>query len=400
MQARSRARTIADRALTSTFLAFITLPLVGTFCGWDIYEVQENRRPVPFPDLAATTLAELPDALDAYYVDHFGFRNFLIRRWNRLVRKLDRKLLRRVIQGRDQWLFYDRPDIILDYLGRKETTDEDLEYWRSAIEGRQSWLADRGIKYLFAVAPNKPSIYPEMLPEDLRAAARPTRLDRLVAYMKAHSDVPILDMRPSLRAKKGWKTLYLSNDTHWNHYGSFIAYRDVVARLREWLPELAPPLELSECRITTVPYYGDLARHADLPRSEYTISRDRVDPPTIEDFETTEFIDPVLAPDGVMPIDLNPLPVYRSPSGHGRAVVFHDSFFLTSTKLLAHHFEEAACLWLELTPAVLTAVVERQKPDVVVEVVAERILHELPERSEAWEEARRRRHGSRIQKRD
>ena len=38
--------------------------------------------------------------------------------------------------------------------------------------------------------------------------------------------------------------------------------------------------------------------------------------------------------------------------------------------------------------------VERQKPDVVVEVIVERLLHELPEQYEPWAEARRRRNGS------
>lgn len=394
MRPRSRASFVSDRVLVIAFLTFVMLPLVGTPWGWDVYEVQENRRLTPFPDLATTTLAELPDAFDAYYRDHFGFRNFFIRRWNRLLRRLDKNLLRRVIQGRDQWLYYDRPDLILDYLGRLETTDEDLEYWRSAIEGRQSWLADRGIHYLFAVAPNKPSIYPEMLPEDLQAAARPTRLDLLVEYMEAHSDVQVLDIRPAMRAKKDWKTLYLSNDTHWNGYGAFIAYRTVVSRLREQLPELDPALELSECRVVPGPHYGDLARHADLPTSEYTITNVTIDPPTIVDFETSELSHPVFTPGRVWPGGNMAPPVYRCPSGHGRAVLFHDSFFLRATRLFAHHFEESTHIWHRATPEALTAVVEEQKPDVVVEVVAERTLHQLPEQFGEWEEARRRRHGT------
>jgi len=400
MQPKSPASFVADRVLTIVFLAFVTLPLVGTLWGWDLYEVQENRRPTPFPDLATTTLADLPDGFDAYYRDHFGFRNFFIRRWNRLQRRLDKNLLRRVIEGQDQWLYYDRPDLILDYLGRLETTNEDLEYWRSAIEGRQSWLADRGIRYLFAVAPSKWSIYPEMLPEELRAAARATRLDLLMEYMAAHSEVRVLDIRPAMRAGKDWKTLYLSNDTHWNGYGAFIAYRTVVDRLREQLPELDPPLELSACRVVPSPHYGDLARHADLPVSEYTITNVKIDPPTIEAFETSEFSDPVFTPGRVWPGDNVAPPVYRSPSGQGRAVVFHDSFFLAATVLLAHHFEESTRIWHGLTPEALTAAVEEQEPDVVVEVVAERGLHRLPEQFGEWEEARRRRHGTDISKRD
>jgi len=392
MHTKPKVTVVADRALTFAFVAFLTIPLVGTFCGWDAYEVQENRRPAAFPDLATTPLAELPDALDAYYEDHFGFRNILIRRWNRLLSRLDKNLLRRVIRGRDDWLFYDRPDVILDFLGRRDTTDQDLEFWCRAIEGRERWLAERGIHYVFGVAPNKPSVYPEMLPEDLAAAERSTRLDLLVEYMETHSDVRILDLRPVLRGKKGWKTLYLSNDTHWNAYGAFLAYRAVIERLRDRLPSVGAPLELSECRITTAPFYGDLARFADLPRDEFTLPMDTIDPPGVDGFVTAEFVDDgAFLPDRTLPDGLDEKRVYRNPEGRGRAVVFHDSFFITSTKLVAHHFGETTCIVPRANPDVLTAVVERQRPEVVIEVMVERMLYDLPEQSEAWDEARRRR---------
>lgn len=378
----SRAQFIADRVLAVTFMAFVTLPLLGTYFDWDLYEVQENRRPTPFPDLGAIALDEIPDALDEYYKDEFGFRNFFIRRWNKLQRQLDKDLIRRVIRGRDDWLFEDRPDVILDFLGRTDTTVDDLEAWRAAVEDRHAWLAERGIDYVFGLAPNKPSVYPEMLPEDLAAAARPTRREMFLDYMAEHSAVPVLDLRPAIFAKKSWKTLYLSHDTHWNAYGAFLGYGVVLERLRELMPELAPMLELADCEVVPSELYGNLARHADLPEDEYTLPVVKLLPPDAESFEVSGLVHPVFAPERVWPNNNIAPPIYRNPSGHGRAVVFHDSMFLACVKFLAQHFEETTHIWHKLTPEALEAAVEAQQPDVVIEIIAERILYEVPEHFE------------------
>ena len=56
--------------------------------------------------------------------------------------------------------------------------------WRTAIEGRRDWLAERGVRYVFGLAPNKPSIYPEMLPNHIRRRRGRTRMDRFKEYLE------------------------------------------------------------------------------------------------------------------------------------------------------------------------------------------------------------------------
>ncbi|MHC5064060.1 MAG: alginate O-acetyltransferase AlgX-related protein [Planctomycetota bacterium] len=390
MPARRTIQKISDRLLTLLFVAFLTIPLVGTYYAWDLYGIQENRRPAPFPDLATTSLDELPDEFGAYFKDHFGFRNYLIRRWSRLMRKIDKRLLQRVVEGPDRWLFYNRPEVIHDLLGFAATTEEDLEALRKSIEGRRSWLAERGIDYVFGVAPNKSSVYPEKLPAEIRAELRPTRLDKFIAHMAANSQVPVLDLRPALLEKKSWQTLHLSNDTHWNGYGAFIGYRAAYARLQDWRPELGDPLEFSDCSMTSAPFYGDLARMDDLPRSEYTIIRERIQAPVPEGMTTSEFEDPVFLVDGVRPPDYKTNPIYNNPGGNGKAVIFADSMFNKCVPLVAWHFAETTNILGGLTPEVLAAVVQKQEPDIVIEIIGERLLYIRPEQGEAWQEARSR----------
>src|SRR5471032_1208221 len=89
--------------------------------------------------------------------------------------------------------------MIDDVMGNRPFRDSELEAWRDLLQGRHDWLAQRGIRYLFVIPPDKHTIYPEHLPDWLVTAARPPqRLDQFIQYMKAHSDVPVLDLRQTL----------------------------------------------------------------------------------------------------------------------------------------------------------------------------------------------------------
>jgi len=50
-------------------------------------------------------------------------------------------------------------------------------------------------------------------PQRVRAV---TRLDQLVAHLRAHSNVAVVDPRDALRTAKAGGILYLRTDTHWN----------------------------------------------------------------------------------------------------------------------------------------------------------------------------------------
>jgi len=80
-------------------------------------------------------------------------------------------------------------------------------------------------------AANKHSIYPEHLPGSLRPVSEKRRLDQLLDYMGARSDVRLIDVRPALLEAKKEKRVYHWTDSHWNDLGAYHAYRAVMERL-------------------------------------------------------------------------------------------------------------------------------------------------------------------------
>ena len=111
-----------------------------------------------------------------------------------------------VIVGSGGWLYYigATGDRIIDrhVLGRDPFTRTELERWRTFLLERTRRFRDLGAKYVFVVAPNKESIYPEHLPSWIGPRVGPTRLDQLIEHMKSVPEVTVIDLRTTLRAAK------------------------------------------------------------------------------------------------------------------------------------------------------------------------------------------------------
>ena len=362
----------ANLGLISVFFVLLWLPAADTFLHLDRAAApNENRTPARFPEFRQSLQGtrEFLAGLESYFSDHFGFRKRLVRweqHWKWQIFR-DSKVTQAIV-GREGWLFFSGGLMIDDVMGNRPFSEAELDQWRELISQRHDWLAQRGIRYLFVIPPDKHTIYPEHLPNWLATAARPPRrLEQFVNYMKARSDLPILDLRETLLAEKKNARVYLQTDTHWNERGAFAAYRRIVEKLA-YMGMPVVPLDTSafQPRATDLPA-GDLARM--LGREAFLS-------------EKGEFVldaRPPLAPlrprmgenlrkkwiPGTEP------QVTENPEKTGRVVVFRDSFASSLMKFLGCNFNRVVYLWQQNWDKGL---IEREKPDVVIDEMLERIL--------------------------
>jgi alginate O-acetyltransferase complex protein AlgJ len=354
------------------FLTALWLPTLDSFFDLDKAPwLNEKRTPATFPEIApnSKSLLALPAGLEAYYNDHFGFRRRLIRweqHWKQDVFKESSRP--DVMVGRDGWLFFTATRMIEHYRGVDTFTPDELQSWRSLLEKRRDWLNQRGIKYLFVITPDKHSIYPEYLPTWMPKKGPETKLDQFLAYMKAHSTVDVLDLRPALLEAKKTARTYLYTDTHWNSYGGFIGYQSVMRSLTRQLPELGGPLLFEAFELT--PFQetgGDLSTMLGQETAEREGSQLTARPPL-------HF--PVAKED----INIynkqwynNSVPVYtENPSGKFKLLMFRDSFSCAWVPYLGYHFKRAVYIWQYNWNI---PVIEKEKPDVVVDEFLERLFN-------------------------
>jgi len=166
-------------------------------------------------------------------------KNFLIGKSNLLRIKIGDRILPVALIGKDGWEEYTGDGNIDDFQNLKQFKNKkDL---LKKLTTLNQYLKSQDITLLIVVAPNKATIYPDKLPEQIKSLPTQSRLDRLIAYLEVNNLPVIVDLRPALRAARENQDVYFKeNNTHWNGYGAFVAYTTIINALRSSYPELKP----------------------------------------------------------------------------------------------------------------------------------------------------------------
>jgi alginate O-acetyltransferase complex protein AlgJ len=330
---------------------------------------QENRSIAPIPTLRSIQdLREFPGAFEKFVSDRFAYRLPLIaaRSWisyNLLHASTNSK----VVIGKRNWLFYNDDNTGLAQRNSTEMSTQELEAWANELQARQDFLQSHGIKYLFVIAPEKGSIYPELMPDSWVRRAGWSRIEQLQNYLRLHTTVDFVDAKSILmNAKLRGDTVYLPRDTHWNPYGAFLVSQEIFEHLNRSFPAVRP-LEPHQFRLERGFLPADLAKmlglgdqlHDDcfviVPAQARAVI---IDPPRLglpqisrlgKSFEVTTN-DPALP----------------------KALVLRDSFCGFLAPFLSEHF---SCTEYHWTNVFDTKSILREHPDVVVNEVAERFLY-------------------------
>jgi alginate O-acetyltransferase complex protein AlgJ len=363
MTNQSRIRVLEEWLIIGSFVLAISLPGIITKYRTDpAPSFEENRQLAQFPRLSRNLieLRGFPHSFGLYFNDHFAFRRLLIR-WQAVARVkwLGTSTTPNVIMGKNGW-FFDGVNVGLGER-RGPLTRDQIARWRQVLVERNDWLAARGIKYLFVVAPEKDQVYPEYLPETGRAP-RVSRQDQLIEAVR-DSHVEILDLRPSLIEAKRTHLVYLKTDTHWNSFGAFVAYQTIIKDLSRSFPRLQA---LADSDITFSPpanASGNLAQllglYNSITEQVVAVSAVGLQPIVKGDFGNSN----------------ETIESEQQGSGLPRVVMFRDSFVSVMIPFLARHFSRAIYVWQQQPDRRL---IETEHPDVVIQEVYEGSIADDP----------------------
>lgn len=364
--------------LSALFVAAISLPLFKQLMFGEKEEtiLVEYRDPHPLPKVTMKhlkVLKQYPAEFEAYYNDNFGFRSDLLR----LAAVVKVKLLgvsaaRTVLIGKSGWLYLKDA---YTYLGTTNLTSYDLENWQNKFEERRNWLAQRGIRYLYMLAPNKQSVYPEFMPATFNGTGIEPMTDQLEHYLSTHSDFSMFPLRETLLdAKKNSQyLLYYPQDTHWNSLGAYVGYRAIILKMQQWFPELKPQ-DRSDYRTVTAAKHGDLGRMTGV--SNFSVREEpEMEPLTPDSFTKSSFKLP-----GVdHPLGTEPFTTENSNAPSKlKIVILRDSFGTSLVPYFSRNFARVTSIWSTEGnlhfEKILADFIEKEKPDVFIEERTERVL--------------------------
>lgn len=213
---------------TVLFLLLCTVPLLAMVF-WGPSEAAANEvlssRPVLFTR-NGLNFNYLND-LSGYVGDRFAFRQELVTANAALTAALFRESAAdSVVLGEDGWLYY--ADTLDDYMGVSAMSIRDLFRAAHTLALAREYVESRGARFLFTIAPNKNSLYPEHMPQKYPAAQQQGNRERL-ALLLEDQGVPYCDLSAVLSRET--TPVYYKTDSHWDGYGSALSCDALVEAL-------------------------------------------------------------------------------------------------------------------------------------------------------------------------
>lgn len=329
----------------------------------------EQRTPAARPEGASffSSPGKFLYAYDKYFVDHFGFRNNLVHMSNLIKAKYLKVLepVPYVIVGKEGWLFYNNETEMRRFsCSLSPYSESELAALKDHLDELYYRLKGKNIFFMIVIAPDKQSIYPEYFPKQESRISDLACMDQVSSFLRENSSVPFLDLRSPLRKAKETFPVYYKNDTHWNWYGGYIAYFEIMKVLSTRFP-IIHPLQMSDFDIKLRKKWmsGDLAIMLSIPH--YAGDMD------IRLINKKPWRARVCS--GGASLMGGMCEMETADPGLPRLVMFRDSFGTIPIKFIAEHFSKSV-FWWEDWHATFDKRIEEGKPDIVILELGERFI--------------------------
>jgi alginate O-acetyltransferase complex protein AlgJ len=305
-------------------------------------------------------LIQLPGAYQTYFSEHFSYRDRGLEIYNEIqYRFLGSNVYQNVLIGKEGWLYLTDEDNLRYFQCDQPFSPGELDTLVKNVKEMHKFSKENGAEFVFLIAPNKESIYPEFLPDGIGKSGKSCRMDQVLQALQK-SGLETLDLRKTLAAEKTSDQLYYKTDTHWNDTGAFLAYRAVLSELINVFPSLqiwssAEFLPVNRSR------GGDLSKLIPL-----------LDPI----FEETVILEPIRDRKAVIAqgVDNQTILSETGVKSYPDAVVFRDSFFMGLLPFFAENFNQSLYRWsFDFDKNLILS----EKPDIVIYEIAERYLNML-----------------------
>ena len=349
--------TVAE-IFTAVFLLVCALPFIGMFVR-PTTETLGNSVPREKPTLFredGSFETDYPEKLGDYLEDRLFLRAEMITADAVLREKLFGVSSKEsVIAGTDSWLYYEAT--LDDYQHTGAQSGRGLFNAARNLRLMQDYTELLGKKFLFAVAPNKNSLYPEHMPDRYRVRENAeSDAERLAAYLEQEG-VHSLDLFRLFKEQE--EVLYYARDSHWNEKGAVLVFNamlDALGIAHEDYADVTPK--------QTKDYVGDLARMLYPAGSEPEVRLRYLNP-------SWEYVTDTASPEE------NYIRT-ACASGEAKLLMYRDSFGNSLLPYLAEQFEEA--VFSRVVPYTMTELVTTGADVLIVEKVERHLptLSEIP----------------------
>ena len=241
-------------------------------------------------------------------------------------------------------------------------TKDELKTLEKKLLKRKKWLHKHNIKFYLACAPNKHSVYGDMIP--IKKNNRLTKMEQLDSLCKKIG-VNYIDLGNKFPNKDSLR-LYHKTDTHWNDYGGYFAHLSTFEAIqKDFKHNSFKTFSLDELNLEIINEpIGDLNGMLQVKKSEDFIHLNLKRLPISK--KTPKQL---IVPKGYYKDPEFYETRFESNFNDLKILVFNDSFFGYYSKYLAENFGESVFIWNYIFDEDL---ILSEKPDILYHEFVER----------------------------
>lgn len=301
---------------------------------------------------------------EAWFMDHMGGRSYLIEAQTVMKEQVFHESAESsIILGKNGWLFYEKT--ALDFCKVPTLSERNSRNIAVTLRMMQDYCEERGVDFVFTVAPNKNTLYPDNMPDWYLITSGKSNLELLTGDLERFG-VRYADLVSAFKANP--KVMYQARDSHWTYEGGMLAYRTINSVFKN-------PHDTFENLTFTPRADWD----ADLVNMLYPNAADN-DLQLYPNIEYTFTQKGYFAGDEALSIQTT------GGAGKGSLLMFRDSFGNTTWRYFAEAFADAD--FERAVPYRLNSI-ERLGADTVILEIVERNLINLAEKAPMMEAPKR-----------
>jgi hypothetical protein len=170
--------------------------------------------------------------------ENFLWRMGLIKEFNAFRYAVGDSIFNAGLVGKDGWLFYTGDYSIHDYQKTELMGPSRLEYLAGMLESLDRQVTRNGGTMWVVIPPDKNTIYPQYMPEEISVIGQTSRLDQLTDYLQKNTVINLLDPRSLFMDVSQSSQIYYKSDAHWNCLGAYYASNELLAQISMLHPEV------------------------------------------------------------------------------------------------------------------------------------------------------------------
>ena len=265
-------------------------------------------------------------------------------------------LFQNSIISEGNWLVYADYASLQDYQNTWTFNEYQTNQIKAKLSQIDQYLSSQGIKVYIVIPPNKNTIYPEYVPDEIPVIGEVSRYDQMIEILSEYGNITFIDSREILLEARTHKQVYYATDTHWNRYGAYFTYEAIINEINKTYPEIKPSsLEDFEV-INLKEFVGDVANNLiniDIQEQNFMLVNTQVT--QYDYYEITDQYKKYIIPDSIAP----------------KILLFHDSFATLLLPFLKDNFSQTVAIH---NSEHNFSYIDFEKPDIIIFEWTERIF--------------------------